>query len=330
MKNIYLFSLFLFLCLQAAVCGATETYAEQTGKSCEACHVDPAGGGELTAAGKEFAAGRAKGGAAPAAAKPAQGGEQAPSQPVPAAQAPKSAASAMGPVVKLVRFAAGYLHLLFAILWFGTILYVHLVLKPAYAAGGLPRGEVRVGVLSMAVMGVTGLVLTHFRVTSTDILLHTRFGILLMAKIFLYLVMVLSAAYVVTVIGPKLKGKKREARPLAAGGDLGVDELAEYDGKEGRPGYFAFGGKIYDASASRLWKNGVHMGRHNAGQDLTEALKLAPHGSEKITALPEVGRLVADAQRKAPLHERVFFFMAYMNLTMVFLIVLIVALWRWA
>ena len=72
------------------------------------------------------------------------------------------------------------------------------------------------------------------------------------------------------------------------------------------------------------------MGRHNAGQDLTEALKLAPHGSDKIAALPDVGALLAQGEAKAPLHERVFFFMAYMNLTIVFLIVFIVALWRWA
>jgi len=26
------------------------------------------------------------------------------------------------------------------VMWFGTILYVHLLLKPAYAARGLPRG----------------------------------------------------------------------------------------------------------------------------------------------------------------------------------------------
>lgn len=71
------------------------------------------------------------------------------------------------------------------------------------------------------------------------------------------------------------------------------------------------------------------MGRHHAGQDLTEALKLAPHGSEKVAALAEVGALVAHAARKAPLHERVFFFMACMNLSLVFVIVLIIALWRW-
>ena len=108
------------------------------------------------------------------------------------------------------------------------------------------------------------------------------------------------------------------------------EQLAWYDGKEGRPAYFGLAGKIYDASASKLWKQGVHMGRHNAGMDLTEALKLAPHGSEKITPLPEAGALVAKEPRRTPLHERVFLFMAYLNLSIVFLIVLIVALWRWS
>lgn len=304
MKILSALILFIALYWQPATCGATEVYANQTGKSCDACHVDPGGGGELTAAGKEFAA--------------------------TLVASSESAAPRLSPALKVVRFVAGYLHLLTAIMWFGTILYVHLVLKPAYAAGGLPRGEVRVGVMSMAVMAVTGLVLTHFRVTSLDILLHTRFGILLIVKVSLFLVMVLSALYVVTVIGPKLKAKRKEAGPLLAGGDLTIDELGLYDGKEGRPAFFAYQGKIYNATESKLWKDGVHMGRHNAGQDLTEALKLAPHGSEKVAGLPEVGTLVEDATRKAPLHERVFFFMAYMNLSMVFVIVLILALWRWA
>ena len=292
----------VFSWLYAAPCRATEEYATQTGKACEACHVDPAGGGELTAEGKAFVASRT----------------------------PATAAPRIAPAAKVLRFAAGYLHLLTAILWFGTILYVHLVLKPAYAAGGLPRGEVRVGVLSMAVMGITGIVLTYYRVTSLDMLLHTRFGLLLLAKIFLYLVMVCSALYVVTVIGPKLRAKRREPGTAPLGGEMSLDELGSCDGKEGRPAWFAYQGRLYDATASRLWKQGVHMGRHNAGEDLTEALKLAPHGFEKVELLPEVGALVSQAGRKAPLHERVFFFMAYMNLSIVFLVVLILALWRWA
>jgi len=289
---------------QTPTCGATELYARQTGQSCSACHLDPAGGGELTAAGKRFAA---------TLAQPGQ-----PSQPQQLSAAGKAA-----------RFLAGYLHLLTGILWFGTILYVHLVLKPAYAAGGLPRGEVRVGLLSMAVMGVTGLVLTHFRVSSLEMLLHTRFGLLLLAKVSLYLVMVVTALVAVLVIGPRLKAKRREPRGPSAAGGLTPEELASYDGKEGRPAYFAYQGKLYDATGSRLWKNGSHMGRHQAGQDLSEALKLAPHGSDKLTPLPEVGTLLASGPQKPPLHERVFFALAYLNLTIVFLIVLIIALWRW-
>jgi predicted heme/steroid binding protein/uncharacterized membrane protein len=301
----------LILCLalyvfHPAPCGATEIYAAQTGKSCSVCHVSASGGGELTAAGKEFAANIAQ-------------------------KAPGQSALAK----KLLRFAAGYLHLFTAILWFGTILYVHLVLKPAYAAGGLPRGEVRVGIVSMAVMGVTGVVLTKLRFGSPAMLLQSHFGYLLLAKIVLYLVMVVSALIAVLVIGPKLKAKKdgngNGNGALPPRGDLTPEQLASFDGKDGRPAFFAYQGQIYDATASRLWKQGVHMGRHNAGLDLTDSLPLAPHDAEKLAGLPVVGALLAQGAVPRPLHERVFYFMAYMNLSIVFLIVLIISLWRfWA
>src|ERR1039457_1808176 len=156
--------LLLFVLLAPPLAGATEEYAKQTGQACAVCHLDPGGGSELTAAGKVFADSR-------------QARTEKPE---------------MGLFFKGFRLVIGYLHFLTAIFWFGTILYVHLILKPAYAASGLPRGEVRVGIISMIVMGVTGSILTHYRVTSFDMLIHTRFGILLLIKIGLYLVMVLS------------------------------------------------------------------------------------------------------------------------------------------
>jgi predicted heme/steroid binding protein/uncharacterized membrane protein len=278
---------------------ATEEYAGQTGQTCAACHLDPGGGGELTAASKTFAETRHA----------------------------RTEQSGTGIVVKGFRLAIGYIHFLTAIFWFGTILYVHLILKPAYAASGLPRGEVRVGIISMIVMGITGAILTCYRIPSFDTLFDTRFGILLFIKISLYLVMVLSALFVVTVIGPRLKARRKEPAPAGAAGGFTLESLASYDGKEGRPACFAFEGKVYDATQSPVWKQGVHMGRHNAGEDLTE--KLAPHGREKVTAMTEAGALIASAPRVAPLHERVFFFMAHMNLTIVFMIVLILSLWRW-
>lgn len=279
---------------------ATEEYATQTGQACSACHLDPAGGGELTARGTTFSA----------------------------TLHSKTETPSPGLFSRIFRLVAGYIHFFTAIFWFGTILYVHLVLKPSYAASGLPRGEVRVGIISMAVMGLTGAILTHYRVTSLDTLIHTRFGILLIIKVSLYLVMVSSAAFVVTVIGPKLRAKMNKPA-LPPAGDLTPEQLAACDGKEGHPAYFAFEGKIYDASLSKLWKQGVHMGRHNAGADLTEALTQAPHGADKIALMKEVGVFIADAPRKKELHEKVFYFMAYMNLIIVFCIVLILSLWRW-
>lgn len=280
---------------------ATEEYARQTDRECSACHLDPAGGGELTRAGKEFVASRSA-----AAAKPA-----------------------MSTAARGFRFITGYLHLLTAFLWFGTILYVHLVLKPAYASSGLPRGEMRVGIVSMVIMGITGIILTKFRIGSPELLLQSRFGILLLAKIFLYLVMVTSAAFVILVIGPRLHRKQESAAPAVTGGDMSPEELARCDGREGRPALFAHEGTIYNATGSRFWKAGGHMGRHQAGSDLTAVLSQAPHGAELLARLPAVGHLVAAGSRPAPLHVRVFFFMAYMNLAIVFLIVLILALWRW-
>jgi predicted heme/steroid binding protein/uncharacterized membrane protein len=281
---------------------ATEKYARETGKGCSVCHLDPSGGGELTAAGEAFAQGRQS----------------------------ETGTPTSHPFVKGIRLVVGYLHFLTAILWFGTILYVHLVLKPAYAAGGLPRGELRVGIGSMIVMGVTGAILTYYRITSFDTLLHSRFGILLLLKIILYLVMVVSALYVIIVIGPRLKGKRKEPPGEVSTDALTLEELASRDGKDGGPAWFAFEGKIYDATGSPFWKQGVHMGRHHAGTDLTDALKQAPHGPGKVTSMTAVGELTkASEPRKAPLHVRVFFFMAHMNLTIVFIIVLILSLWRW-
>lgn len=280
---------------------ATEEYAQQTQQECSACHLDANGGGELTSAGKSFADRQVATGAAP--------------QP--------------STLSKVFRLLVGYLHFLTAIFWFGTILYVHLILKPAYASGGLPRGEMRVGIISMVIMGITGAILTGYRIDSPEMLLHSRFGLLLLIKMILYLIMVLSAVIVVTVIGPRLKMQKKVAVTTTTGGDLTLEELAADDGKEGRPAYFACQGRIYDASASRLWREGVHMGRHHAGTDLSEALKQAPHGIDKVMAMPEVGLLRAHSAPKRAIHEQVFYFMAYMNLSFVLIIILILSLWRW-
>jgi len=69
------------------------------------------------------------------------------------------------------------------------------------------------------------------------------------------------------------------------------EELANYDGRDGRKAYFAVNGKIYDVSSSRMWVEGNHQGVHQAGTDLTEELKSAPHVRTVIEAFPIVGTL---------------------------------------
>jgi predicted heme/steroid binding protein len=69
-----------------------------------------------------------------------------------------------------------------------------------------------------------------------------------------------------------------------------LDELAEFDGTDGKPAYVAYQGTVYDVSESGMWGDGDHEGEHNAGRDLTEEHADAPH-DVYVTDFPEVGRL---------------------------------------
>ncbi|TLM65210.1 MAG: cytochrome B5 [Deltaproteobacteria bacterium] len=69
------------------------------------------------------------------------------------------------------------------------------------------------------------------------------------------------------------------------------DELAGYDGRDGRPAYVAVNGVIYDVTASPLWRDGNHQGAHQAGRELGEELKSAPHVRAVIERFPVVGRV---------------------------------------
>ncbi len=75
--------------------------------------------------------------------------------------------------------------------------------------------------------------------------------------------------------------------------EIDKTKLAKHDGKDGKPAYVAYEGKIYDVTESKMWKKGLHMNRHQAGQDLTEAIGAAPHGSEVLNRFKEVGSLKA-------------------------------------
>ena len=76
------------------------------------------------------------------------------------------------------------------------------------------------------------------------------------------------------------------------------EELARCDGRDGQPAYVAVAGTIYDFTASALWRDGDHQGLHQAGADLTEELKTAPHVRALIERFPVVGQLVEPPPRK--------------------------------
>ena len=69
-----------------------------------------------------------------------------------------------------------------------------------------------------------------------------------------------------------------------------MGELSKFNGKNGNPAYIAFKGKVYDVTGSSQWADGDHLG-HEAGQDLTMALDIAPHGEEVMEKMKVVGVL---------------------------------------
>ncbi|MGD8666876.1 MAG: cytochrome b5 domain-containing protein [Desulfobacterales bacterium] len=77
-------------------------------------------------------------------------------------------------------------------------------------------------------------------------------------------------------------------------------ELEKYDGKEGRPIYIAYKGKVYDVTNSKLWQNGLHMKRHHAGADLTTDIQGAPHEPDVLDRYPQVGMLKEEAIAAEP------------------------------
>src|SRR5574340_1169034 len=96
------YALLFLLFLNPSPSHATTEYARQTGFECKECHIDAIGGGKLTKEGENFLN----------------------------EMKIKGLYRPLTKTQKVIHFIIGYMHLFFAIIWFGTILYVHLLLKP--------------------------------------------------------------------------------------------------------------------------------------------------------------------------------------------------------
>jgi predicted heme/steroid binding protein len=69
-----------------------------------------------------------------------------------------------------------------------------------------------------------------------------------------------------------------------------IQELSQFNGKNGKSAYVGYKGKVYDVTESFQWGDGEHLG-HMAGQDLTELMDIAPHSEEVMERMKIVGEL---------------------------------------
>ena len=69
------------------------------------------------------------------------------------------------------------------------------------------------------------------------------------------------------------------------------EELSEFTGKNDKLAYVGYQGKVYDVTGSFHWKNGNHAVLHEAGKDLTQEMRDAPHFDDLLIPFKVVGTL---------------------------------------
>lgn len=70
-----------------------------------------------------------------------------------------------------------------------------------------------------------------------------------------------------------------------------VEELGQYNGKDGAKAYVAIDDIVYDVTLVTAWRGGKHKMGITAGKDLSKEITRAPHGKAVLTSLPKVGTL---------------------------------------
>jgi predicted heme/steroid binding protein/uncharacterized membrane protein len=93
-----------------------------------------------------------------------------------------------------------------------------------------------------------------------------------------------------------MRSKKGRGHHLTNRKKFSPEELAQFNGADGKPVYIAYQGRVYDVSDSGLWQGGEHMAGHLAGADLTGELPSAPHGEEVFQRYPQVGELLTNLE----------------------------------
>jgi predicted heme/steroid binding protein len=306
---IFVFIPLLFLTF-GSLADATDQYAARTGKGCIFCHQESTGG-QLKITGFAYI----------------KNGYR---YPIPDRILEK-AQSLQSPFHRILRFIFGYLHLMAATVFFGTIFYIHLFVGPRKLKGGIPKAERLLGLSCMGVLTLTGIYLTWIRIDKLEQFFNNTFGLMLFIKICLFALMVCIGLIAVTVIHQKMKSEATSTKPASRSSDISRANLSNFDGLSGRPAYIVYQNKIYDVTKSLKWKDGRHFAKHSAGTDLTRALAGAPHDEEVLENIPQVGTLTDGSPPAAKMTGaiKVFVTMAYINLIIIFLILACISVWRW-
>lgn len=94
-----------------------------------------------------------------------------------------------------------------------------------------------------------------------------------------------------TQVPPITPQSPNQSIPQINGRKFTIGELANFDGKNGRPAYVAVNGTVYDVTNNRAWAAATHFGLL-AGKEYSQEFTSCHAGQQSIlTTLPVVGRL---------------------------------------
>ena len=109
----------------------------------------------------------------------------------------------------------------------------------------------------------------------------------------IWLTVLLAATFIiVTACSPTTPGgTSPTSEDLGNLREFTLEELAEYNGEDGKDAYVAVDGIVYDVTYAGPWRGGIHNG-FTAGRDLTEEIKNdSPHGVSKLNNVPMIGKV---------------------------------------
>jgi len=91
--------------------------------------------------------------------------------------------------------------------------------------------------------------------------------------------------------GGEQPGESPEPEPLTY---FTLEQLSQYDGRNGAPAYVAVNGVVYNVTNNRLWSGGNHFWGLSAGRDLSIEFASCHPGAMVLSVLPVVGFMIQE------------------------------------